>query len=253
MFRLLRTIVVLALIVLAVYCGYLWTARVELMEQFLSKRLNLTTRIETVTIGWNHLTIKGLRFENLNSTKMPYALQVDTIAIEMNPLELWKNPTYIDRIKIENPILSLELYNGVGNNNNWGHILNRFSPSKEKTFVINSLKITNLQFQIARFNGKPFSVPPIPYLEFENLGTGQSLTLSQISRILIQTILKTLTTKPSLNAILDNVPEIPQNLLKTVTSTLSLEKQSGIFQEGLKTLREKGKEATEYLHDLFSK
>ncbi|MFZ0564732.1 MAG: hypothetical protein WAM28_00840, partial [Chlamydiales bacterium] len=191
MFKLLRTLIALSLLALIIYCGYLWTARVELMERFLSKRLNLTTRIEAVSIGWNSLKIEGLRLENINPTNTPYALQVKTLEIEMNPFEFWKKPTYIDRVKIESPIISLDLYNGVGNNNNWGHILNRFPSTGGRAFVIDQLKVTNLQFEIVRFNGKPISVPAIPYLEFENLGANQSLNLSQISRIVFQTILKT--------------------------------------------------------------
>ena len=209
MFRLLRLIILLIIIIVIVAGVYLWMARVPTLERFFSKQLNSKVTIEEVQIGWAKLKIEGLRIENPSQSTLPYAFQGGMITLEMSPFELWQKRVNIDRIKFQNPTIGVQLYNNSGSDNNWAHLLNSFPSGGKRKFVIKKLTILNLQFEVVRSNGKTLSIPSIPYSEFENLGEKGALTLSQVGRVIFQTMLYTLTSKPHLGVILDTVTALP--------------------------------------------
>jgi len=252
MFRLLRFIILLIVIIVIVAGVYLWMARVPTLERFLSKRLNSKVTIEEVHLGWGTLTIEGLRIENPSQSTLPYAFQGGALTLEMSPFELWQKTIHIDRIKIQNPSIGVELYNSSGTDNNWSRLLNGLPTGGERKLIVKKLTILNLQFEVIRSNGKSLTIPAIPYLEFENLGEKDSLTLSQLSRVIFQVILQSISSKAHLGAIMENVSGLPQDLLEGVTSTLPLEEAKGAIQEGMDTIRRKTQEASEFLQDLFS-
>lgn len=251
MFRLIRLIILLVLIAAVVIGVYLYMARVPTVERFLSKRLNAEVIIDEVDLSFSSITIKKLRIKNPAQSSLPYAFQAATISLHVSPFELFREKIHIDRVKIHNPTVGIELYNASGTENNWALLINRMPATNSKKFVIKKLTITNLQFDILRSNGKPINVPPIPYLEFDNLGESGALTVAQIGRILFQTILSSLKSQAHLNALLENVSQIPQSLLDGVNSTLPIEDIRGRLQEGIDTIRRKGKEATNFLQDIF--
>lgn len=57
-------------------------------------------------------------------------------------------------------------------------------------------------------------MPPLPHLEFRNLGHERPLTAGEIGRLLFQSILTILTKEATLAKILNNVIELPKVLLK---------------------------------------
>ena len=125
MFRLIRRLFFLALLASIILGVYFWNSRVQIIEKFLSKQLNVHVRVGTVKIGWNRLLVGGLRFENSSSSKkIPYALQSKTISIETTPLELFHETIHIERVRIENLSIGVELFNSFGSNNNWACSLN---------------------------------------------------------------------------------------------------------------------------------
>ncbi|MCH9625956.1 MAG: hypothetical protein S4CHLAM123_11410 [Chlamydiales bacterium] len=170
----------------------------------------------------------------------------------MSLFALFKKIIYVDKIKLQNPTLGIELYNSSGSENNWARLLNGFPSGNGKKFVIRKLVILNLRFDVTRSNGKPVSIPPLPYLELHNLGEKGALTLSQLGQVIFQALLQTVVSQGHLGALLDNVRHLPQDVLESVRSTLPIEEGRGVMQEGLETLRRKSHEASEFLQDLFS-
>ncbi len=245
MIRLISFLILVATIALGIY---FWTNRVSTLESFLSKRLNSKVSLDEVRLGWGRLTLRGLQIETPSSK----AFRSDEIVLEMSPFAFFKKTVYVEKIKIQNPTLSLELYNSSGSENNWVRLLNGFPSGSGKKFIIRKLVIINLRFDVTRSNGKPVSIPPLPYLELQGLGEKGALTVSQLGQVIFQALLQTVVSQGHLGALLDNVRQLPQDVLEHVRSTLPIEEGRGVMQEGLETLRRKSHEASEFLQDLFS-
>lgn len=252
--RLAWYIIALFLLLVISSGAYLWITRVSRVERFLSSQLMAEVTIENVKIGWNKLRIQGLRIENPSQSPLPYAFQADEIFLQMSPFEIWEQTIHIDQVKVQNPTLGIQLFNSAGSDNNWARFLNHFPSGGDRKFIIKKLSIMNLQFKIIRSNGKELSVPTIPLLELDNLGEKNALTLSQLARVLFQTILHILSNKASqLGPLLDEVTTLPSNLLDGVSTSLPLEDGKGMVHEGIDTIKRKTQEATDFLHGLFGK
>lgn len=252
MFRLLRFTLFLLIVVATVFLSYLWIARVPTLERFLTQKLGAEVTLEEVKIGWNQLVIENLKIKNLEGSSKPYAFEAGAISLEYSTLDLWKKTLHLPLIKIERPTITVELYNSSGSDNNWSRILSGLNaiPSKRsRNFVINKLTLNHFQFQVVHANGKSLAIPPLPYLEFENLGTNNPLTLAEVAKIIFQSLLKSLTSNPSLHSLLDNVPKLSHKLLPFLSPG---EEEKSFFQESLDTLKRKSQEVTEYLQELFS-
>lgn len=249
MFRLIRLAIFLLIVIVTVIVTYLWIARVPTLERFLTHKLGYKVTLEEVNIGLHELVIEKLKMENPQGSTKPYAFEAEAISVEYSPWDLWKNTLHFPLIKIQKPTLTVELYNASGSENNWSRILNTMPTKRNKHFVIDKLTIIHLQFQIIRANGKTLPIPPLPYLEFDNLGTNKPLTLGEIGKIIFQSLLKSLTSKPHLRSLLDNVPQLSRNLFPFL---LPDEESKGFLHESLDTIKRKSQEATDFIQDLFS-
>ncbi len=254
MFRLVRFLLLLLLLVLAVLGTYFWINRISSVEKFLSQKLNTPVTVEEVSLSWNRLSLQELKIANPRPKKLPYAFETKEIVLEMSPWQLLQSTMHIKRVKVIDPLLSIELYNSSGSRNNWADLLNGIPASSgDREFVIEELAFLNLSFQAVRSNGQAISLPVIPYLEFENIGSKNPLSINQLGRLLFQTILNSLS-KKGLDHLLEKVPPLPPAFSEGASSSLPFEDElKGFLQEGYDTMKKKTKEASDYLQDLFSK
>lgn len=237
------TFVIFLLLILT--ASYFWMNRTSYVGQFLSNQLNANVTVSSVTFRNKRCEIEGLRIENPPHSKQPYALQVEKMEVEIHPLRLLNKQIFINQITLQNPHLDLELFNGLGNENNLTTFLNALPSGANHFLIVNKLRLENLKIQVARSYGRPLAIPSIPVLEFDQLGEKNPLNIPEVSRLLFQTILMTLSTKPHLSAVLDNVEGLPQNLLKTTAQ------DPNILQGGMEMIRKKTQEASEFLQGLF--
>ena len=267
MLRLLKITIFLAVVVLIIVGIYFWTARVSIMERMLSKQLNTEVTLKDLKIGWRKLSIRDLKIANPKSATLPLAFQVGEVSVAMSPFELLHQTIHIDRIDINNPTISLELYNKLGTDNNWVRLLNNMSddegkepkeedvPQKktvkgDKTkFVIRKLTLSNLKFDVIRSDGTKLAIPPLTYLELDNIGEKGPLGLSEVGNIVFQVILSTLKSQADLKDILENVKAIPQSFLKNVKTKLQDKETRKAIQKEVDTFKKKG---SKILEDLFS-
>lgn len=250
MYRLIRFLLALVLIALTAFGAYLWAAREPLIERFLTKRLKAKVSIESVDISYNQIVLHGFQINNGSSPK-GCAFECATLTVHLSPFELWKQT--IQSIQIHDAQLNLELYNGSGVDNNWVRLFNKHPSTQSRPIGIHHLTFDNLQFKVTRSNGRPITLTPIPHLEFKNIGGKHPLPLSEIEKVLFCSILAKLTSQPYLNAILDDVMELPEELRSHLTPSLAADEEKRKFQEGLEVIRRKTQEATEFLQALFSK
>ncbi len=254
MFRLIRWLIFL-IVVLCLLAGIIvWLSRISVVESILSQKLDTDVTVEDVSLGWNQVTLKNLRLKNLPQSKVPYAFEAQSVTIQMSPFELGKKEIHVQRIKIQDPHLTVELYNSAGNDNNWASILKRIpspqtvtaAPSELSHFyIIDRLSITNLQIDLLTDN-KTTSLPKIPYLELHDVGRNHTLTLAQLCQQLFVAILEAVQSKYHLGALLEHFSS-KESLDQSARSA----KHS--MKEGMETLKRKAEEAKEYLQHLFSK
>ncbi len=249
MFRLIRLFIFFAIILAVLFGFYLWTSRVSHLERFLSKQLDTRVSIKEVELGWGRLRLEGVQLHNPTGSQLSYALRMESISLRMNPFDLWKETLRIKEITVESPMLGIELYNGSGSDNNWARILSSLPPasSEQKTFEIETLILNNLGFQVIDRKGKSIEIPPVAHLEFHNIGNRNALTISQVGRVIFQSILKTLSGHAQLASLLDQVEAIPKNFIEGIRT-----KSAPPLEEGLDAIKKRGKQATDFLKNLFS-
>lgn len=239
--------ILVALLIICILAGVvLWLGRVSFTESFLSKKLKTEVTLEDISFGFGKITLKNLRLTNPASSKVPYAFEAGAITIQLSPSELFKKETHIHRIKIQDPHLSIELYNSSGNDNNWAPILSQV-PSKphssSHSYIIDRLSIVNLRVDIIRNGGKKISLPSIPYLEFQSITKNN---LPELFRHIFIKLLESIPSKYNLNTLLDTLTSSPDN-----PSTYDSVKNT--LKEGANALKQKVEEATDYLQNLFAK
>ncbi len=239
MLRLSSLLLTLAFLVVVIGAGYFWINKESVFAHFISKKLHADVMIKQVKIGWDELEIRGLRIKNPKKSTLLYAFEGGSIKIQTPLINLWRDLVQIDLITIEDPTLSVEFYNSSGSDNNWSKLLRAFPATEHgKTFIIDKLLITNLQIKAMRANQKEILLPPLPRLEFDNLGGKHPLTLAQLGRVIFQSILSNLTAAPYLGKILDNVPSLPKGYLEGIESSLP-ERTRGAVKESLDMIRRK--------------
>ena len=234
MFRLIRMLTSLTFLLTVGGGVYLWISRVPFLEHYLTKKLGITVYIDDVTLGLNTVTLSNFRLES--PERSPFS--VSKLRLDLPFTNFFHQELHIERLRLQSPQVRLELLNLVGSDSNWSHILCDLPSTKTRPFSIDKLIVTNLRFEVTRSTGRTLKVPPLPYLELNSLGENRSLTLPQISHVLFQTMLSTLTTRPYMGSILDNIPPPPQENLLGVTSSIPFKIRKG---------------PTNYLHDLLQK
>lgn len=194
------------LLLLGALLGYGYIQKESILAHMLSKRLSCDIFIQRVQFTSKQLLIKDIKIKNPRGSHLPYALEGGTLQIEASPFELLKGIVTIDRVILEDATLKLELKDPTGADNNWAKLLRKFSQRQDgKGFIIETLIVSNLNFHGTHSANKSIDLPTLPYLKLENLGTQTPLALGPLSRILFQSILSTLTTKPHLGKLLDHV------------------------------------------------
>lgn len=177
MLRLLRYFLIIKLLLAIVGVGYLYFTRVEKTEKLLSKKLNADVSIKDVKLRWKKVALQKIKISNSHSP----LFRADEIEITFNPWELCKKEIHVNKIKIQNPIIGLMLFNKTGSENNWVSSLKQQSMSKKK-FVIDTLKLMNLRFEAQFANGKGVTLPALSYVELHDLGKSSALTFMEVER-----------------------------------------------------------------------
>lgn len=251
MLRLIKLLILFALIIAVAAGTYFWVARVPTLERALSRRLGTDVTLQGVDLGWSSVTLHGLKIANPESSEP--ALRAKSLRIDISPFKLFKDEVHIDFLSLDSPLIDIRLSNRSGSQNNWVQILANLPPSapSKKRFVIDTLTINNIRFKVTTAEGKTLEVPPIPYIELKNIGKGNPLTLAQVGEILFQTILRMVARNPNLRDLIDQLPNLPQAVMGGVEAILPAQ-PTDTLQEGIEMLKEKGQDAAKALRNLFS-
>ena len=241
MFRFLRSIIFFALGIALAFCAIV-LARVPITEYLLSQKLGNKVKLSSMKIGWREISLHN--FQLLNPKSINRAFTAESISLSINPLR-----RRVEELKVTNPILHLELYNASGTNNNWSTILNRYPTLKgTKHFTIHKLTLINPSFHIQRSNGKELALT-LPQITFDKLDLSP-LALSDISKVIFEQMLYSITSKQHLGAILDNVETLPFEFITRKHKRLNEAK--ALIKESFETIKRKTQEGADLLFDFFS-
>lgn len=200
---------------------------------------------------WNSVTLHKLKLKSAPKANFPIAFEADSIYLYVDSLlDFTQKRVRIKRLQIDHALLGLELYNPPGSDNNWSRLLNNLSSNDDKYFRIDEFVFNHLQFQAIRSSGKTLTIPPITRLAFQNLGKAKPLTLSQLTKIVFEGILTSLTTKPYLSSLLDSVKCLPKELFEEAASTFD-DKPDAPLYDSIEALKRKTQEAGVYIQTLF--
>ncbi len=204
----LRSLAFLLIVAAALYYGY--SHKESFLAHALSKRLCCDISIQSAKLTPTKLTLQGVNIRNPYGSLSPYALEGATIKIEASPFDLFKSSIPIRHFTITDATMQLEFKEAITADNNWAKLLRQLSQKQDgKGFTINHLTISNIHFKGLPLPSKKNSLPTLTHLELEHLGTPTPLALGPLSRIIFQSILSTLTTKPQFNKLLDHVATSP--------------------------------------------
>jgi hypothetical protein len=146
----------------------LYVKRVDLTEQYLSKKLNAEVKLEDVSIGLKRFALEGLLVKPRGSS-IPYLFKAEEISITASPFNFFKEEIEIENVKIQSPTLGVLLFNRSGSENSLSAALNDAHVSGRKKYKIDNLKIINLQFSAHVASGRGITLPTLPYLELHDL------------------------------------------------------------------------------------
>jgi|GEM_PF-3132325 len=254
MFRLIRVIAFLVLLILVIFVANLWVSRVEIVEKFLSKNLDQTVTVGAVKVGFNYLELNNFRIESQKESRLDVTCEIKKLSLYMSLLELFKESKTIEVALIEEPIIHLELYNASGNRNNWAQLINQLPKKVEGPFyTINELSISDIQFHIIRANEKRISTAPIPILTFYQLGSKRPLTISQVGRVTAEAILRSLTNKIYLTEILREAVPPAQNLMEGAHSLFPVKSTPSLYRNSLDAIRKHTQKTNRYIQDFLFK
>lgn len=164
---------------------YLWVQRTAVFEKILSKQLEQETTLEKVTFGRNSITFHHLKIKNKPNPIQPYAFQADKITLQASPLNFLKKKVVIESLVVENPSLSILLFNKAGTEHSW----KLAEKTAHRSFQINHYKIDNLTCEVFTNKGVALKAKQIPHIEFLNLGVKGPQTLLQINNTILELIM----------------------------------------------------------------
>lgn len=225
MFKTLRLLFFLISISLIVLIPYCWINRVPLLEGFLSKKLNAKVSIKTIEFNFQHLALRGIKIDNPPECRVSHAFMADEITIKASFRELLNQQVRINRIRMVNPKIGVDLTAS----NTWTNIFTTSAKKGNKTYYVDRLIVENLQFEIMMTSDKPLPLPNLPHLELTHIGEDGSFNFTALS----QSILKVLIDQSGL-----------LNQLPTITD--QMESRKSIFRSTME-------EASQDLRDFFSK
>lgn len=177
-------------------------------EKYLSSKLGLNVTLENIKLRWGEIELQNIRCISPLSTKPHFV--ADSITCSLNPFSILYSKTQIEKLQIRHPILSIELYNPSGKSNNWIEFLMKPQEDKGRLFVVDRVVITDLEFEVTRFDKKLQYLPPIPYFMLNGLGNKSALTIGAVSRELFELCLMQATPRKHLGGLLDTLLEEKQ-------------------------------------------
>jgi len=228
-FRLIRNLISLALILFIIALVYGWFNHTDLIAKYISKAAGVKTTIENISFGFDKITANKYVMKNPYGSNLQTAFSAKKIDIDADILDLFKKPHIIKDIRMEDVSISIEKYADSKDKkkSNWTKIIGNLSkgnpPHEKKTDNENSGLIIK---HVLLKNVKVSTYDPLrgtneitlPSLELYDVGDKTKLSFHSTLEIFFKTTLNMLFGNPLLKGILKNILEIPGTVIKVLLS-----------------------------------
>jgi len=221
--RLLQAIVLLA-ILLAIVLFIGWLKAPHMISKELSKALQVSVEIGSITPSFRQITIKHIEIANLPGNHLSKALSIETCCSRTPFLNYLKQHILIDQITLDDVYLGLEFDSPKSAKGNWTTLMDNLqsnvqTPSKSKdikTVQIKELVLTNIQVDVfyKSSRGRTKRLPVIPKIVLKNINTAEGFPIEQITKSVLGQMLQSIFVQENLKNMFEMLE--PQNAFDTL-------------------------------------
>lgn len=237
-FKALATIVIVLIIAIVIIVFVGWSRVPDILANSLSKKMKVSVEIDDIHITSRSIEIDKVEIGNPKGSILPKAFSSDVILIKVPLMKFLDRHIVIDEIDVNNVYLGLEFEYMGSKNGNWSTIMSNMkssTPSDQKntnprTVLIKKLILTNINIDLVyeKGGGKVQKLTPIDRLEFNDISSEGGFPTDQISRIIINQMLRSIFKLENLQDMLENILESPtkgslQNFLNPLKGIFNME------------------------------
>lgn len=140
----------LTIYILVGLLAFVWLIKVPILSYYFSQKLRVPVRFNWVSIWPRETAFTHLRIENPKEFSSPTALKVDKTKVHYFFENVFKDPTIINEIEMDNVYLGVEFLVPGEEKNNWTIIARDIPRSTSRhSFIINRMVLTNLTIVIS--------------------------------------------------------------------------------------------------------
>jgi len=233
------TIIIIVIIAVIVIIFVGWSRVPDMIANSLSKKMKVPVEIEDVHLSMRSIEIDKMEIGNPKGSILPKAFSADKIFIQAPLMNYMSKHIVIDEVDISNTYLGLEFEYMGSKKGNWSTIMNNFKESttpssKEqknpRTVLIKKLIVTNLNIDLVyeKGGGKIQRLKPVDRMEFDNVSSEGGLPTEQITRLIVNHMLRQVFSLENLQDMLENILQNPgQGTLQKIFQPFK-----GIFNGG---------------------
>src|SRR3990167_2279419 len=129
---------------------FLWLAKAPVMGAFLTDKLKIPVSLGSINLSPRQATLRRFAIINPHGFRMPTAFRSDQIQINYEVKKLLSHPAEIDSIYLSDNLISIEMSNALGLENNWKVIgVNMHKPIRHsKAVLIHKLILLDTKVEI---------------------------------------------------------------------------------------------------------
>ncbi|MBT3393779.1 MAG: hypothetical protein HN411_01545 [Waddliaceae bacterium] len=229
MFKTIKRLFFLVVVIAIVGAYYSWTQRADLLSSYLSTAADVPVTIDTIDVGFRGITIEKFFIGNPRGSTLPTAFSTDSFMVKYNPLRIMTSPHEIEEIVIKDISVAVEQYRFGGGKSNWTIIIENLSPSGEESsdteesatpsgernVIIKRLLLENITVDVINpLLGKIHTT--IPKIELYDIGEEGSFSPHVLMKVILDAMMRSLLTNPDLKKSLEDMINLPTKLLDTI-------------------------------------
>ncbi len=202
-------IVVLFLIGLGLLGWIGWMRKTSIAAHILQKHLGVPVALKSLDFTPQGALLTDLAVHNPKGFQSPSAFTAQSIEIDTTLSQLRSDPLTIDKIEMNNLLLTIET--SPSGKTNWDQILGNApnSPGK-RHWLIKTLTLNNLTVQVIQPNGSIKVYPTLAHMQFNNLSEETGFPVDEIEKAIFNEVMKNLLRNFNLQNLLH--PVMPQGL-----------------------------------------
>ncbi len=166
---------------------FLWLIKAPIMSSYLTSRMKIPISIGSMSMWPSQTIMKNFKVPNPRGYSLPYAFKAERTEIDYQLKHIFGDPCIIDKIEIDNVLMTIIVTDSTGAKNNWAKLGSKI-PDEPNTreIIIHHLILTNMKIEIRGLEGLGVAsqTKTIDRMEFDEIDSKQGFpTKELISKI----------------------------------------------------------------------